>query len=62
MSDNAKITARIRRLMALGTGNSNPHEAARAVALAQRLMQRHGLTPDMLSSVMSGVRLFQPDQ
>ncbi|QEM89804.1 DUF2786 domain-containing protein [Kosakonia radicincitans] len=49
MSDNAKITARIRRLMALGTRNSNPHEAARAVALAQRLMQRHGLTPDMLS-------------
>lgn len=49
MSDNAKITARIRRLMALGTRNSNPHEAARAVALAQRLMQRHGLTHDMVS-------------
>lgn len=49
MQDNAKVTARIRRLMALGTRNSNPHEAARAVALAQRLMQRHGLTPDMLS-------------
>nr|WP_310615700.1 DUF2786 domain-containing protein [Pantoea cypripedii] len=49
MSDNAKVTTRIRRLMALGTRNSNPHEAARAVALAQRLMQRHGLTPDMLS-------------
>lgn len=49
MSDNAKVIARIRRLMALGTRNSNPHEAARAVALAQRLMQRHGLTPDMLS-------------
>lgn len=53
MSDNAKVTARIRRLMALGTRNSNPHEAARAVALAQRLMQRHGLTPDLLS--LSGV-------
>lgn len=49
MSDKAKILARIRRLMALGTRNSNPNEAARAVALAQRLMQRHGLTPDMLS-------------
>lgn len=49
MQDNAKVTARIRRLMALGTRNSNPHEAARAVALAQRLMQRHGLTQDMLS-------------
>ncbi len=53
MSDNAKVTARIRRLMALGTRNSNPHEAARAVALAQRLMQRHGMTPDMLS--LSGI-------
>ena len=49
MSENTKVIARIRRLMALGTRNSNPHEAARAVALAQRLMQRHGLTPDMLS-------------
>lgn len=49
MSDNTKVIIRIRRLMALGTRNSNPHEAARAVALAQRLMQRHGLTPDMLS-------------
>ncbi|MFP1740505.1 DUF2786 domain-containing protein [Lonsdalea quercina] len=49
MSDNEKVIARIRRLMALGTRNSNPHEAARAVALAQRLMQRHGLTEDMLS-------------
>ncbi|EBV2165588.1 DUF2786 domain-containing protein [Salmonella enterica subsp. enterica serovar Eastbourne] len=49
MQDNAKVTARIRRLMALGTRNSNPHEAARAVSLAQRLMQRHGLTPEMLS-------------
>ncbi|MCX8957053.1 DUF2786 domain-containing protein [Erwinia psidii] len=48
MVDN-KLLARIRRLMALGTRNSNPHESARAVALAQRLMQRHGLTPDMLS-------------
>ncbi|SUY04318.1 Protein of uncharacterised function (DUF2786) [Citrobacter koseri] len=49
MSETTKVIARIRRLMALGTRNSNPHEAARAVALAQRLMQRHGLTPDMLS-------------
>ncbi|MGX5056698.1 DUF2786 domain-containing protein [Enterobacter asburiae] len=49
MSDNTKFIIRIRRLMALGTRNSNPHEAARAVALAQRLMQRNGLTPDMLS-------------
>lgn len=49
MNDNAKVTARIRHLMALGTQNSNPHEAARAVALAQRLMLRHGLTQDILS-------------
>ncbi|WP_058970675.1 DUF2786 domain-containing protein [Type-D symbiont of Plautia stali] len=49
MSEQAKVLERIRRLMALGTRNSNPHEAARAVRLAQRLMQRHGLTADMLS-------------
>lgn len=49
MCEQAKVIERIRRLMALGTRNSNPHEAARAVMLAQRLMQRHGLTTDMLS-------------
>ncbi|RAT11119.1 hypothetical protein AU489_15435 [Lonsdalea populi] len=49
MPKDEKVIARIRRLMALGTRNSNSHEAARAVALAQRLMQRHGLTEDILS-------------
>ncbi|QLH61895.1 DUF2786 domain-containing protein [Serratia symbiotica] len=49
MSDNQRLIMRVRHLMALGTRNDNPHEAARAVALAQRLMQRHNLTQDMFS-------------
>ncbi|AMB77060.1 DUF2786 domain-containing protein [Pantoea ananatis] len=49
MADKSKLTRRIRRLMALGTQNSNDHEAARAVALAQRLMRRHGLTDDQIT-------------
>ena len=53
MADKSKLTRRIRRLMALGTQNSNAHEAARAVALAQRLMRRHGLTDDQLA--MTGI-------
>lgn len=53
MPDKSKLTRRIRRLMALGTQNSNAHEAARAVALAQRLMRRHGLTDDQLA--MTGI-------
>ncbi|WP_458575210.1 DUF7168 domain-containing protein [Phytobacter sp. MRY16-398] len=40
---------RIQRLMALGTRNSNQHEAARALALAQRLMLRHNLSAEMLA-------------
>ncbi|MHA7594394.1 DUF2786 domain-containing protein [Pantoea sp. XAF26B01_ASV70] len=53
MQDKSKLARRIRRLMALGTQNSNAHEAARAVALAQRLMRRHGLTDDQLA--MTGI-------
>lgn len=53
MPDKSKLARRIRRLMALGTQNSNDHEAARAVALAQRLMRRHGLTDDQLA--MTGI-------
>lgn len=48
MSDKQRLLARIRRLMALGTRNSNLHEAARAVGLAQKLMQRHNLSLDDL--------------
>ncbi|UDJ86366.1 DUF2786 domain-containing protein [Erwinia amylovora] len=63
MSEQQKLMGRIQRLMALGTRNSNPHEAARALALAQRLMQRYGLSPDMLllaevsESVCSGLSI-----
>lgn len=53
MQDKSKLARRIRRLMALGTQNSNAHEAARAVALAQRLMRRHGLTDDQ--QAMTGI-------
>ncbi|WP_458038897.1 DUF2786 domain-containing protein [Pantoea ananatis] len=49
MADKSKLTRRIRRLMALGIQNSNDHEAARAVSLAQRLMRRHGLTDDQIA-------------
>lgn len=44
--DNEKLLRRIRKLMALGTRNNNAYEAARAVRLAQVLMQRHNLSPD----------------
>ncbi|KDE34236.1 hypothetical protein AW40_23500 [Kosakonia radicincitans UMEnt01/12] len=50
MHDKQKVMQRIRHLMALGTRNSNQHEAARALALAQRLMLRHNLSPDMLAA------------
>lgn len=50
MRDKQKVMKRIRHLMALGTRNSNQHEAGRALALAQRLMLRHGLSPDMLAA------------
>ncbi|WP_431022245.1 DUF2786 domain-containing protein [Erwinia rhapontici] len=43
---NEKLLSRIRKLMALGTRNNNAYEAARAVRLAQVLMQRHNLSPD----------------
>lgn len=49
MHDEQKVMQRIRRLMALGTRNSNQHEAARALALAQRLMLRHNLSAEMLA-------------
>lgn len=49
MADKSKLTRRIRRLMALGAKNSNDHEAARAVALAQRLMRRHGLNDEQIT-------------
>lgn len=44
--DNEKLLRRIRKLMALGTRNNNAYEAARAVRLAQVLMQRHNLSQD----------------
>ncbi|WJV63457.1 DUF2786 domain-containing protein [Pectobacteriaceae bacterium CE70] len=44
--DNEKMLRRIRKLMALGTRNNNAYEAARAVRLAQVLMQRHNLSQD----------------
>lgn len=43
-TDKDKLLRRIRKLMALGTRNSNAHEAARALRLAQRLMQSHNLS------------------
>ncbi|WP_264189801.1 DUF2786 domain-containing protein [Yersinia bercovieri] len=46
ISDNKKLLRRIRKLMALGTRNNNAYEAARAVRLAQVLMQRHNLSQD----------------
>ncbi|BBE75751.1 MAG: DUF2786 domain-containing protein [Phytobacter diazotrophicus] len=49
MHDDLKLMQRIQRLMALGTRNSNQHEAARALALAQRLMLRHNLSAEMLA-------------
>lgn len=49
MSDRERLLSRIRRLMALGSRNSNPHEAARALGLAQKLMLRHNIAPDDLS-------------
>lgn len=49
MHDDMKLMQRIQRLMALGTRNSNQHEAARALALAQRLMLRHNLSAEMLA-------------
>ncbi|WP_187514544.1 DUF2786 domain-containing protein [Rahnella aquatilis] len=47
--DNEKLLRRIRKLMALGTRNNNAYEAARAVRLAQVLMQRHNLSPEDLA-------------
>ncbi|MCI4185344.1 DUF2786 domain-containing protein [Dickeya dianthicola] len=47
--DNEKLLRRIRKLMALGTRNNNAYEAARAVRLAQVLMQRHDLSPEDLA-------------
>lgn len=49
MHDDLKLMQCIQRLMALGTRNSNQHEAARALALAQRLMLRHNLSAEMLA-------------
>ncbi|MMZ45336.1 hypothetical protein D3C81_131200 [compost metagenome] len=46
VEDNEKLLRRIRKLMALGTRNNNAYEAARAVRLAQVLMQRHNLSPE----------------
>lgn len=43
-NDKDKLLRRIRKLMALGTRNSNANEAARALRLAQQLMQRHNLS------------------
>lgn len=43
-NDKEKLLRRIRKLMALGSCNSNAHEAARALRLAQQLMQRHNLS------------------
>jgi hypothetical protein len=44
MDANGKLLQRIRKLMALGSRNDNAHEAARALRLAQKLMQRHNLS------------------
>src|SRR5471030_635547 len=44
MDANGKLLKRIRKLMALGSRNDNAHEAARALRLAQKLMQRHNLS------------------
>jgi len=49
MHGDLKLMQRIQRLMALGTRNSNQHEAARALALAQRLMLRHNLSAEMVA-------------
>lgn len=45
-NDREKLLRRIRKLMALGSRNNNAHEAARALRLAQVLMQRHNLSED----------------
>ena len=44
MDANGKLLKRIRKLMALGSRNDNANEAARALRLAQKLMQRHNLS------------------
>lgn len=49
MADRTRLMARIRRLMALGTRNSNVHEAARAQRLAQKLMRRNNISVADLS-------------
>lgn len=49
MADRTRLMTRIRRLMALGTRNSNDHEAARALRLAQKLMSQHNISATDLS-------------
>ncbi|WP_226092984.1 DUF2786 domain-containing protein [Dickeya oryzae] len=48
-NDLSQIRSRIRKLMALGSRNNNANESGRALRLAQKLMQRHGITDDDLS-------------
>ena len=43
--DNA-VVAKIKRLLALAEHNSNPNEAAAALARAQKLMHKHGMSTD----------------
>ena len=52
--DQEKLLRRIRKLMALGSRNNNVHEAARALRLAQVLMQRHNLSEDDIT--LSAIR------
>src|SRR5476649_2507146 len=52
--DQEKLLRRIRKLMALGSRNNNGHEAARALRLAQVLMQRHNLSEEDIT--LSAIR------
>lgn len=47
MGGDAKILDKIKKLLALGTSN-NEHEAAAALAMAQKLMAEHGVTTSEL--------------
>ncbi len=42
------VREKIRKLLALGEGKANEHEAARAMELASELMMRHGIERDEL--------------
>ena len=59
MIDN-KTLERIEKLFALG-GSSNPHEAASATAMAQKLMEKHGIdSSDVAAGALGHLILSSP--